>query len=158
MIVGLTVGLAVAVYGLVRFGYGPEARHSADARPRTSAASARKPHTIPAFPLPNGTVGMAINPPYKTSLPPVVETLGKNPGIVESYLSFGGTFPLASALHVTASHRTADQALGQILTVAGLGQIAGPLVAPSGAHDLCMTFTQNGPDPFWVLDRLTLRP
>ena len=26
----------------------------------------------------------------------------------------------------------------------------------SGVHDLCMTFTQNGPDPFWVLDRLTL--
>jgi hypothetical protein len=94
MIVGLTVGLAVVVYGLVRFGYGPEPRHSANAHPRTSAASASKPHTIPAFPLPDGTVGMAINPPYKTSLPPVVATLGKNPGIVESYLSFGGTFPL----------------------------------------------------------------
>jgi len=26
-----------------------------------------------------------------------------------------------------------------------------------GTHDLCMTFTQIGPDPFWVLDRLTLR-
>jgi predicted MFS family arabinose efflux permease len=32
-------------------------------------------------------------------------------------------------MHVTASSHTADQALGQILTVAGLGQIAGPLVA-----------------------------
>jgi hexosaminidase len=31
------------------------------------------------------------------------------------------------------------------------------LSAQSGAHDLCMTFTQTGPDPFWVLDRLTLQ-
>jgi hypothetical protein len=30
---------------------------------------------------------------------------------------------------VAASRRTADQALGQILTVAGFGQIAGPLAA-----------------------------
>jgi hexosaminidase len=27
----------------------------------------------------------------------------------------------------------------------------------TGTHDLCMTFTQKGPDPFWVLDRLTLQ-
>lgn len=38
-------------------------------------------------------------------------------------------FPLASSLHVTASHRTADQALGQILTVADVGEITGPLAA-----------------------------
>lgn len=41
----------------------------------------------------------------------------------------GATFPLASALHVAASRRTADQALGQTLTVAGFGQIAGPLAS-----------------------------
>ena len=35
--------------------------------------------------------------------------------------------------------------------------VTGALVPQSGAHDLCMTFTQNGPDPFWVLDRLTLQ-
>ena len=40
----------------------------------------------------------------------------------------------------------------------GVAEVTDPLVALSGAHDLCMTFTQNGPDPFWVLDRLTLQP
>ena len=50
-------------------------------------------------------------------------------GLVVIGAGIGGTFPLASALHVAASRRTADQALGQILTVAGLGQIAGPLAA-----------------------------
>jgi hypothetical protein len=94
MIVLLSVGLIVATYGLIRFGYGPEPRHSADARPRTSETSAKKKPEIPSFPLPEHAVGMAINPPYSTSLPPVVKVLGQNPGIVESYLSFGGTFPL----------------------------------------------------------------
>ncbi|HTI20491.1 MAG TPA: MFS transporter [Kutzneria sp.] len=50
-------------------------------------------------------------------------------GLVVAGIGIGGTFPLASALHVSASHRTADQALGEILTVAGLGQIVGPLVS-----------------------------
>ncbi len=36
-------------------------------------------------------------------------------------------------------------------------QVSAPLATPvSGAHDLCMTFTQAKPDPLWVLDRLTL--
>jgi MFS family permease len=48
-------------------------------------------------------------------------------GLVLAGTGIGGTFPLASSLHVAASGRTADQALGQILTVAGIGQIAGPL-------------------------------
>jgi fucose permease len=46
----------------------------------------------------------------------------------------GGSFPLASSLHVAASGRPADQALGQILTVAGVGQISGPLVAGAVAQ------------------------
>jgi fucose permease len=50
-------------------------------------------------------------------------------GLVVAGIGIGGTFPLASALHVSASHRTADQALGEILTVAGLGQIVGPLAS-----------------------------
>ena len=50
-------------------------------------------------------------------------------GLVVTGIGIGGTFPLASSLHVAASRRTADQALGQILTVAGIGQIAGPLTA-----------------------------
>ncbi|HWC79557.1 MAG TPA: MFS transporter [Pseudonocardiaceae bacterium] len=50
-------------------------------------------------------------------------------GLAVSGMGIGGTFPLASALHVTASRRSADQAMGQILAVAGVGQIIGPLVA-----------------------------
>ena len=50
-------------------------------------------------------------------------------GLAVTGIGIGGTFPLASSLHVAASDRTADQALGQILTVAGVGQIVGPLTA-----------------------------
>jgi hexosaminidase len=39
----------------------------------------------------------------------------------------------------------------------GAAEVAGAIVPQSGAHDLCMTFSQSGPDPFWVLDRLTLQ-
>ena len=41
----------------------------------------------------------------------------------------GATFPLASALHVQASPRGADGALGQTLTVAAVAQVVGPLGA-----------------------------
>jgi fucose permease len=50
-------------------------------------------------------------------------------GLAVTGVGIGGTFPLAASMHIAASRRTADQALGQILTVAGIGQIAGPLVA-----------------------------
>ena len=40
---------------------------------------------------------------------------------------------------------------------AGVAEVGGSLTGQSGTHDLCMTFTQSGPDPFWVLDRLTLQ-
>jgi hexosaminidase len=39
----------------------------------------------------------------------------------------------------------------------GAAEVAGAFVPQSGAHDLCVTFSQSGPDPFWVLDRLTLQ-
>jgi len=35
--------------------------------------------------------------------------------------------------------------------------VSGSIDSTSGAHDLCLTFAQKGVDPFWVLDRLTLR-
>jgi fucose permease len=64
---------------------------------------------------------------------PILLTAGNSAtagvGLAITGIGIGGTFPLASALHVTASRHTADQALGQILTVAGFGQIAGPLLA-----------------------------
>ena len=50
-------------------------------------------------------------------------------GLFITGAGIGGTFPLASALHVGASERSADQALGQIIFVAGFGVIVGPLVA-----------------------------
>jgi hexosaminidase len=40
---------------------------------------------------------------------------------------------------------------------AGVTTLSAPLAALArGPHDLCMTFTQKGPDPLWLLDRLTL--
>lgn len=51
------------------------------------------------------------------------------PGIVLAGTGIGALFPLTSSLHVQASRRAADTALGEILTIAALGQIAGPLLA-----------------------------
>ena len=50
------------------------------------------------------------------------------------------TIPLASATKTT-----------------GVADVSGAIEPPDGAHDLCMTFTQKGIDPYWVLDRLTLQ-
>jgi MFS family permease len=50
-------------------------------------------------------------------------------GIVLAGAGIGALFPLTSSLHVEASGRAADSALGDILTVAALGQICGPLAA-----------------------------
>ncbi|HEX5194187.1 MAG TPA: MFS transporter [Solirubrobacteraceae bacterium] len=48
-------------------------------------------------------------------------------GIALAGLGVGATFPLTSALHISASPRSADSALGQVLGVASIGQIVGPL-------------------------------
>ncbi|MDB5680890.1 MAG: beta-hexosaminidase [Sphingomonas bacterium] len=40
----------------------------------------------------------------------------------------------------------------------GVSSVAGALPPQRGRHDLCMTFSQAGPDPLWMLDRLTLVP
>jgi fucose permease len=50
-------------------------------------------------------------------------------GIAVAGIGIGAMFPLTSSLHVTASPRHSDSALGQVLTVASIGQIAGPLTA-----------------------------
>ena len=39
---------------------------------------------------------------------------------------------------------------------AGVTTLRGAITPTPGAHDLCATFTQNGPNPLWVLDKLTL--
>lgn len=43
------------------------------------------------------------------------------------------------------------------IATSGDAWVSGTLSPQSGAHDLCMTFTQKSVDPFWVLDRLTLQ-
>jgi hexosaminidase len=48
--------------------------------------------------------------------------------------------------------------LGAAIRNAGVSTITGSLPPQQGRHDLCMTFTQTGPNPLWMLDRLTLSP
>jgi MFS family permease len=55
-------------------------------------------------------------------------------GIVLAGAGIGALFPLTSSVYVRASGRTADSALGDILTVAALGQICGPLAAGAVAQ------------------------
>lgn len=50
-------------------------------------------------------------------------------GIAITGIGIGAMFPLTSSVHVNASGRSADSALGQVLAVASLGQLAGPLSA-----------------------------
>lgn len=50
-------------------------------------------------------------------------------GIAVTGAGIGAMFPLTSALHVKSTPRSADSALGQVLGVASIGQIAGPLTA-----------------------------
>ncbi|MEG3151365.1 family 20 glycosylhydrolase [Sphingomonas sp. ZT3P38] len=47
-------------------------------------------------------------------------------------------------------------ALGMAAANAGVTRIAGSIAPQTGRHDLCVTFAQAGPDPLWMLDRLTL--
>jgi hexosaminidase len=39
-----------------------------------------------------------------------------------------------------------------------LTELTGALVPTAGTHDVCFTFTGQGPDPLWVIDALRLRP
>ncbi len=50
-------------------------------------------------------------------------------GIAIAGIGIGVMFPLTSSLHVEASPLSADGALGQVLAIAAIGQIAGPLTA-----------------------------
>jgi len=50
-------------------------------------------------------------------------------GIVLAGAGIGALFPLTSSLHVHVSGGTADSALGEILSVAAIGQMGGPLLA-----------------------------
>jgi fucose permease len=48
-------------------------------------------------------------------------------GIGVAGAGIGAMFPLTSSLHVAGSSRTSDSALGQVLAIAAIGQIVGPL-------------------------------
>lgn len=50
-------------------------------------------------------------------------------GIVMTGAGIGALFPLTSSLHVQVTGGTSDSALGEILTVAAIGQMGGPLLA-----------------------------
>jgi fucose permease len=50
-------------------------------------------------------------------------------GVAIAGMGIAATFPMASSLHVEASGRTANSALGQTLAIASSGQIIGPLTA-----------------------------
>ena len=50
-------------------------------------------------------------------------------GIAVAGAGIGASFPLASSLHVDSTAQASDRTLGQILAVAAIGQIAGPLTA-----------------------------
>ena len=50
-------------------------------------------------------------------------------GLTACGVGIGATFPLTSAMHIAASPRSAETALGEVLAVASAGQLAGPLMA-----------------------------
>jgi MFS family permease len=79
-------------------------------------------------------------------------------GLVVTGIGIGGTFPLASALHVEASGRSADHALGQTLAVAGIGQIVGPLVAGTVAQLVDLRYGLLVLPGLVVLAAVTVRP
>lgn len=55
-------------------------------------------------------------------------------GIAIAGAGIGALFPLTSSLHVASTPARADSAVGEILTIAALGQLAGPLAAGAVAQ------------------------
>ena len=55
------------------------------------------------------------------------------------------TGPVIGSIPLAAAARTS-----------GVSRVTGAIARQTGRHDLCMTFSQAGPDPLWMLDRLTL--
>jgi MFS family permease len=70
-------------------------------------------------------------------LPFLLAAHGAGAALVGIFLAGGGIgalFPLTSSLHIQASGRTADGAVGETLTVAAVGQMMAPLVAGAVAQ------------------------
>ena len=89
--------------------------------------TSRLARRVPARPLLGVALGVVVagSPVLLGATDPVVALVG----IMIVGAGTGATFPLASTLHVQASPRGADGALGQILAVAAIGQVTGPLAA-----------------------------
>ena len=89
--------------------------------------TSRVARRVPARPLLGVALGVVVagSPVLLGATDPVVALVG----IMVVGAGTGATFPLASTLHVQASPRGADGALGQILAVAAIGQVTGPLAA-----------------------------
>ncbi|MDQ6730206.1 MAG: MFS transporter [Actinomycetota bacterium] len=68
-------------------------------------------------------VGLAGLPILLATSDPTVAALG----VALAGLGVGAMFPLTSSLHVAVSSRNADGAIGQVLAMASIGQILGPL-------------------------------
>lgn len=88
----LTLGVALATYGIMRFGYSKPGQDAG--RPR-SAMTALTSRGAASFPLRTRYVGMATKTPFQRTLPAIEHILGRKPGIVELYMAFGHGFPLA---------------------------------------------------------------
>jgi len=98
MIIALTVGLTVATYGLVRFGYG------APITLQNATVSGAAPAIDPPYQLAgNQYVGVAAKLGLKSSLAAFEKVMGpgRQPGIVEFYTGFGTSeypFPSGAAM------------------------------------------------------------
>lgn len=78
-------------------------------------------------------------------------------GLSIAGIGIGATFPLASSLHVGASRRSSDQSMGQVLIVAGLGQVA-PLFTGALAQLIGLRAGMLMLPGFLLLAVLTSRP
>jgi fucose permease len=96
--------------------------------------ASRLAHHVPAELLLGGALALAL-----AGLPVLLAATGAPlavAGLAITGIGVGATFPLASALHVAASRRGADGALGQVLAAAAVGQITGPVVVATVAQGL----------------------
>jgi fucose permease len=55
-------------------------------------------------------------------------------GLILTGMAIGAFFPLTSSLHVGASARNADGAIGEVLAAAAIGQVLGPLIVAAIAQ------------------------
>jgi fucose permease len=94
--------------------------------------TSRLAHHASAETLLGGALGVIMVglPVLLTATGPV----GAGVGLAICGVGIGATFPLTSSMHIAASRRSPDSALGEVLVVASIGQLAGPLAAGAFAE------------------------